>query len=221
MSLVLVLASCRPDPEDRELELLPDMYRNPAVKAQEEYDFFRGNIGSVVPPAGAIPVDFTPYPYGITEGELAGEELVNPLPMSREVLEIGRKYYNIHCTVCHGPVGGGDGLATIAKRENGMPIPPALYTQKIRDWKDGQLYHTITLGQGQMPAYAARIEPVHRWAIVHYVRALGEAANPTEQDIEAVERLGWDAKQMDSPLRDQNPEEMLKKQSIFRLDYQP
>lgn len=220
---LLAFTGCDRSDEQRELQFFPDMYRNPAVKAQEEYTFFRTGLGSLVPPEGTLPRGFTPYPYDITEGALAGEELKNPLPMTREVLETGQKYYNIHCIVCHGAVGAGDGLSTVIHRENGMPVPPSLYSEKIRnEWKDGQLYHTITAGQGQMPAYGARIDPMHRWAIVNYMRALGEASAPSEEDLSTVERLGWNAKEMDSPIIEGSPDELPKKmgekQSVFRLD---
>ena len=207
LALLLLVTGCKPNPERRELEYMPDMYQNQAVKPQEEVDFFKDGAGMRTPPDGAIPRGFTPYPYKITEGARANEELINPLPRTKEVLAIGRKYYNIHCIVCHGPVGSGDGLATLANRENGMPIPPQLYTDKIRkEWKDGQLYHTITLGQGQMPAYANRVEPIHRWAIVHYIRALGEAAAPSPEDLKSAETQGLVAKDEDTKISPLVPE---------------
>ena len=55
-------------------------------------------------------------------------------------------------------------------------MPPKLYSEKIRnEWSDGRIFHVITVGQGNMPAYAARIESDKRWAIIHYVRSLGDA----------------------------------------------
>lgn len=203
IAFAAVFASgCKPNPERRELEFMPDMYRNPALKAQQEYAFLSGGSAMLVPPEGTIPRGFSPYPFTVVEGAKAGEALRNPLPMNRETLEIGRKYYNIHCALCHGVVGSGDGSVTLVHREAGMPIPPELYSDKIRnDWKDGELYHTISVGQGQMPGYASRIDPMHRWAIVHYVRALGEAANPTERDLELMERRGLDPRVEDDPYR--------------------
>lgn len=215
--VLLATAACGPDPEQRELQYFPDMYRNPAVKPQEEYPFFKVGSAMLAPPEGTLPQgDFTPYPYELPEGERAGEELVNPLPRTREVLLTGQKYYNIHCAVCHGKVGAGDGLATRVHREQGMPIPPSLYTEKISDWKDGQIYHTIMVGQGQMPGYAARIAEEHRWAIVHYVRALGIAGNPTEDQLETADRLGWDAATRDPKPRSR--EEIMNLQSVFTLN---
>ncbi len=217
-----LLAACSPDPEGREFEFMPDMYRNPAVKAQEYHEFFKNGNSNLMPPANTVPIGFEPYPYSIVEGEKAGEELENPLPLTRKNIELGQKYYNIHCIVCHGEVGAGDGLATLANRPNGMPIPAELYSEKImNEWKDGQLYHTITLGQGQMPGYANRISQEHRWAIVHYIRALGIAANPSEIDLEVVEARGLDAKEEDkknSTLRESKPEVMNEKLSVYRID---
>lgn len=199
----LVLLGCSPNPERRELQYMPDMYINPALKAQEESLFFRNGSSMQTPPLGTVPRNFVEYPYGILEAERAGAELQNPLPRTQQVFETGRKYYSIHCATCHGHVGAGDGGVTLANREAGFPIPPPLYSDAIRnEYKDGRLYHIITMGQGQMPGYAPRINPEHRWAIVHYIRALGEAAHPTEEDVQAVERLGWDAPTLDNPYTD-------------------
>lgn len=203
---LLSLAGCKPNPNNREREYLPDMYRNQAVKAQESVPFFRTGSSMLMPPAGTVARNFEPYRYKIIEGAIADKELKNPLPRTHEVLELGRKYYNINCAVCHGKVGAGDGMVTQVHREAGMPIPPSLYTEKIRkEWHDGQIYHTITLGQGNMPAYGARIEPSVRWAIVHYVRALGEAASPTPEDVEAAKSQNLNAAILDA----ENPYTML------------
>lgn len=197
-----VLAGCAPDPERRERQFMPEMYVNPALKAQEQYEFLRASQAMLTPPEGTIPRGFNPYPFTVVEAEKAGQALRNPLPPTRDVLEIGRKYYNIHCALCHGVVGSGDGLVTQAHREAGMPIPPELYSDSIRDeWADGKLYHVITKGQGQMPGYANRIDSMHRWAIVHYIRALGEAAHPSERDLEIMQRRGLDPRTEDDPYK--------------------
>jgi hypothetical protein len=84
-----------------------------------------------------------------------------------------------------------------------MPIPPSLFSDKIRnEWTDGLVFHTIKMGQGQMPAYNTRMTDEQKWAVVHYVRALGRAAHPSEADLAAVERLGWTNTQaLDDPYR--------------------
>jgi hypothetical protein len=197
----VLLAGCGPDPNDRELQYMPDMYENPAVKPQEGYAFFADGSGMRQPPANTLPRNFTPYPFAVADREKA-KVLENPLPRTEEVYMTGMKYFNIHCRPCHGVVGSGDGLVTLAHREQGFPVPPSLYSEKIRnEWADGEIFHVISKGQGQMPAYGPRIDEMDRWAIVHYVRALGVAANPTEEDLKAVEKLRWDAKEQDDPYR--------------------
>lgn len=203
-AVALGLSGCERDPERREIQYMPDMYFNQAVKSQEPNAFFADGSGMRTPPAGTISRTARYYPYSIIEGEKAGKELVNPIPVSAETLATGRKYYNIHCKVCHGVVGSGDGMVTLANREKGMPIPPQLYSEKIRtEWADGQIFHTIKMGQGQMPAYDGRMTDEQKWAVVHYVRALGMAAAPSEEDIQAAEKLGWtDPKKLDNPYRE-------------------
>jgi mono/diheme cytochrome c family protein len=39
--------------------------------------------------------------------------------------------------------------------------------------KDGQLFHIITFGQGNMPSYAAQVDRDDRWKVVRFVRGLG------------------------------------------------
>jgi len=196
--LLFLVAGCKPSDEQRELEFMPDMYRNPAVGAQEEYDYFEMGSAMIPPPEGTVPVGFEPYPYEVTEGALA-DSMENPLPLTRENLELGEKYYTIHCRTCHGVTGIGDGLVTQVHRTNGMPVPPSLYTDKLREWGDGQLYHTIVMGQGQMPGYGARISEKNRWAIVHYIRALQVAADPPEELLEEVREEEINIKEEDNP----------------------
>lgn len=208
-------AACSKDNEGREFEYMPDMYQNPAVRPQEASAFFRDGAGMRTPPAGSLARNAHPYPFGVIEREKA-RVFKNPLEPTRENFDRGQKYFNIHCRICHGVTGAGDGLATLSHREKGFPIPPQLFTDKIRkEWADGEIFHVITKGQGQMPAYGPRIDEKDRWAIVLYVRALGEAANPTEQDLKTVEALkkseptSWDPQQMDDPYRTLNTRNQL------------
>ena len=39
-----------------------------------------------------------------------------------------------------------------------------------------------------MPSYASQIEPETRWAVIHYMRALQKAQNPSEDDIKAYKK---------------------------------
>lgn len=172
---LLFLSSCGGEHQTPTFEYMPDMMDTKMVKAQEE------KMRQPVP--GTIPQGFSPYAYKLGEGPAAGRELHNPLPKSRETYLAGRNAFNTYCAVCHGKEGLGNG-SIVPK----FPQPPSLVSEKIVDWKDGEIFHTITLGQNLMPAYASQITKEERWAIAHYVRALQRAAHPTEKDVELLKR---------------------------------
>jgi mono/diheme cytochrome c family protein len=189
LGVILALVSCSRDRETRELQYMPDMYVSPAMKPQEADP--DSNIQSVMrePVPGTIPREgIIPYQIEVADTTSANQ-LVNPLPVERDVLEVGQEYYNIFCSVCHGKAGAGDG-PVIPK----MTKPPFLYSEKVNNWPDGRIYHTITHGQGNMPSYKASVDPLTRWAIIHYVRVLQRAQNPTEEDLREMEKLSLKAK---------------------------
>jgi hypothetical protein len=42
--------------------------------------------------------------------------------------------------------------------------------------KDGQLFHVVTYGQGNMPAHAAQLSQDDRWQVILHLRSLQQAA---------------------------------------------
>ena len=179
--IALFMGSCIRDRQQREWQYMPDMYRSPALKAQEDNPDSSGFSYMRQPVVGTVPLDFVPYTIEPAD-TLAAAALENPLPLNEEVMAVGKKYFNIYCIVCHGAKGKGDGYI-IPK----MPPPPPLYSEKVSNWSDGRIFHTITNGQGNMPSYKSSIDQDTRWAIIHYVRALQRAANPTAEDVASFE----------------------------------
>lgn len=170
-SLTLLLAACdvglpagrAPHREGNRL----DMIDQPKLKPMRG-DVFGGRpTGVMEPPAGAVAVGETPYPYAQNEGARAGAELVNPLPPTPDVLAHGRFVYENVCITCHGPRGAGDGYVTAL-----FPKPPSLMTQKVRDWPDGELFHRPMRGQNSMPSHARQIDARDAWSVVRYIRQM-------------------------------------------------
>ena len=177
-----VVTGCIRSRSEREMQYMPDMYVSPAVKAQEADA--AGNSLMRVPPAGTVPVGEVPYQSLVPQADtLSAMALVNPLPVSEEVLAVGKKYFDIYCIVCHGPRGAGDGYI-VPK----LPPPPPLYSEKVRTWNDGRIFHVISWGQGNMPSYASSIDPATRWSIIHYLRAVQRAAAPSAEDMKLFEQ---------------------------------
>jgi mono/diheme cytochrome c family protein len=158
---------------------MPDMSQSYAFKAQEELLDKNGNAtGKSVmrmPVKGTVPRGFDPYTIKDLE---EAKSLENPVKMTKESLTLGRTAYNINCFPCHGKFGDGDGpvikLATYNQR---MPQPPSIHSNKVSKWTDGQIFHVMAVGQGNMPSYASRMDKNTRWAVVHYVRAIQAARN--------------------------------------------
>jgi mono/diheme cytochrome c family protein len=129
---------------------------------------------------GTVPVDYTPYRYGVGDSLQAQQDLQNPLPRTEATLARGRTVYGTTCVVCHGPEGDGKGYIVPP-----FPTPPTLHSDRVREWPDGRIFHVITRGQNLMPGYASQILPEDRWAAIHYVRALQRSHRPLPEDLPA------------------------------------
>ncbi len=171
--LAATLAGCKHSQPN--FVFMPDMYYSPALKAQEE--------GAMrTPVKGTVPRGFQPYDFSAENNEELGRRLINPVARTKAALLRGQTQYNTYCIVCHGAYGEGDG-SVVPK----MPRPPTLQSEKVQKWPDGRIFHVITAGQNVMPSYASQISQEDRWAIVHYVRALQRAKNPTASDLKRAE----------------------------------
>jgi mono/diheme cytochrome c family protein len=176
--LALVLATGCSTKSKPTYEYMPDMSYGPRVSAQHEDPLRPGEPVMRPPVEGTVPRNFTPYRYAAGDSLLAQAELTNPLPRSAEVLARGQRIYMNYCVVCHGEKGDGQGYI-VPK----FPMPPSLFSAKVRGWNDARIFHVITRGQNLMPSYASQILPEDRWAAIHYVRVLQRAANPEPQDV--------------------------------------
>lgn len=169
------LSGCGPSKNEPNVELIQDMMESPALKSQEYDETAPNHAAMRVPPEGTQPQGFVPYKYGTDAVAAAANQ--NPLAgnFSEEVLKTGVKYYTVHCAVCHGAQGEGGEKLSIA--ETMALKPPAMVSDKIKGWKDGQIYHVITMGQGVMGPYASHIPQKYRWQVVNYIRHLQGKGN--------------------------------------------
>ncbi len=170
-----------------ELNPIQGMHASPAYKDQElriDYDAKAGEwvkSGMQTPPPETIPDDYRPYRY--KDNPEGAKQLKNPVAMTSESLRYGKLMYETNCIVCHGPQGYGNGYVVGSEK---YPQPPALTSQRVRNWEDGEIYHVITHGQGRMWSYKNNLYPLERWAVINYVRALQRADYPEPQDLDRV-----------------------------------
>jgi len=112
------------------------------------------------------------------EGTVAREQPLEaprqPEKITQALLTRGRQRYDIYCAPCHGLVGEGNGIVP----SRGFLAPPSYHTERLRAATDQRFYDVITQGSGAMYSYSDRLEPLDRWAVVAYIRALQLSQNP-------------------------------------------
>ena len=157
-----------------------DMYDQPKAKPLSANSFFKdGTSARQIPPHTVARGDArsdSAFSTGLTNGLLVTQL---PMQLTPDLLARGRERYDIHCAVCHGRTGAGNG--EIVRR--GFPAPPTYHTNRLRNAPIGHFYNVITNGYGVMYPYASRVEPMDRWAIAAYVRALQLSHNARPEDV--------------------------------------
>jgi len=145
--------------------------------------FYTGELG---PAQGGSAMDSSGGGVSLPVGRtaLAEKPYVKTFPfsVSREVLQRGQERFTIYCSVCHGPLGYGDGKVV----ERGFTQPPSYHTDRLRAAPVGYFFDAITRGYGSMPDYAAQVSPQDRWAVVAYLRALQLSQYAPLKDLERL-----------------------------------
>jgi mono/diheme cytochrome c family protein len=153
----------------------------PKANRYKESHFYEDGLSMRAAPEGTVPRErITLNPRLTTGHELDGpiqpnaEPLPNyvtavPLPISRKLLDLGRKRFDITCATCHGPLGDGN---SIVATQMALRPPPSLVQDKYIAKPAGYIYEVISKGFGLMASYAAELTVEERWAVVAYLRAL-------------------------------------------------
>ncbi|MGI9456189.1 MAG: quinol:electron acceptor oxidoreductase subunit ActD [Aeoliella sp.] len=122
-------------------------------------------------------------------------EFPQEIEISGVTMKRGRERFGIHCAVCHGLSGDGDGLVAQralqlqnADQAPAWKPPTSFHAETIRDQPVGKIYHTATKGKGGMAGYEEHISLEDRWAIVLYVKALQRTRNAQLDDLTTEEK---------------------------------
>lgn len=145
-----------------------DMVQQARYDEYERNPLFPDRMAMQHPPEGTVSQD---WPQ-----DLAARQ--RP-PLTRALIARGRERFGIFCTPCHAADGSGNGMIPA----RGYPHPPDLRSARLRAAPASHIYDVIADGYGVMYAYADRVPPRDRWAIVAYVRVLQQA--PTATSAEA------------------------------------
>jgi len=174
------------------IEVFPDMDRQAKYKPQAGSRFFADGRADRPLPAGTVPfgreagradptflrADDFRYEGKLADGSF-GRGFPAQIEVSREFIGRGQGRYQIYCAPCHGALGDGNGIT----KSYGMLTTPTYHDDRLRGMAEGEIFNTITHGKNTMLAYADKLAPDDRWAVVAYVRALQRAAHGTISDV--------------------------------------
>jgi mono/diheme cytochrome c family protein len=108
------------------------------------------------------------------EYDKAGALLKNPIEFTDAAKAEGKRLYEIHCKVCHGEKGEGNGQ--IVELPDGGDGPytarPPAYSSRLKEIKDGNMFYSISYGKGMMGGYGYQLSVTERWQIIHYIKSL-------------------------------------------------
>lgn len=130
-------------------------------------------------PAQSIPVEGAAYIQGAGAPE-------NPVPADETSIVRGAQLFSIHCQMCHGETGEGNGTisAFLVKKK-----PANLSSELVQSKSDGSLFLIISNGifnpnntlfpgvefSGQMPPLNENLTVRERWDVVNFLRTLKAA----------------------------------------------
>jgi hypothetical protein len=187
----------------------------PRANRYKESAFYSDGLSMHAPPEGTVPRERITGNAALTTGRLPdgpiqpnGEPLPVyvssiPLPLTRELLALGRKRFDITCATCHGPLGDG---VSIVGTQMALRPPPSLIDKKYVEKPAGYIFEVATKGFGMMASYAAELDVQERWAVVAYLRALQLAPTASVGDVPPARRSELEAP-AHAPEHEGQPEE--------------
>jgi len=190
-AIFVLLGGCRGQISEKPpIHGVRNMFFQPKYTAQAADPFFADGRAQREPVAGTVARDALLGNPEIATGKKADGQYVwlNPVPVTKELLERGQQRFDIYCAVCHDRSGAGKGI--VLQRSIGFPPPPNYTEDRIMKMPDGEIFNDITNGVRTMPAYRYQIPVSDRWAIVAYVRALQRSQHTRIDDLPIEQRNG-------------------------------
>ena len=159
--------------------LFDPMERQPKFKAFAANPQFEDGRAMRQPPEGTVPRERQTLRPEITAGRDRSGQIVTsiPVPVTKDLMLLGRTKFEVHCAICHGLAG--DGVSLVATQMSLRP-PPNLH--QIRNPGPGHVFQVVSEGFGLMPSYAVELTPHERWAVVAYLEALRRSQAGTLAD---------------------------------------
>jgi hypothetical protein len=92
---------------------------------------------------------------------------LSTFPFTDETRREGEKLYTVNCHSCHGDPGRNNFLAL-------QPPPGDPATDKIQRNSDGEIFHKVSVGRGQMPSFRSVLSTDDIWKVISYLRSFNK-----------------------------------------------
>ena len=184
--LVTTFISCR-DKREPGRVYMPDMAYSRAYEAYAANNLKQNGINYINYPvegtvrrgdlfAYTIPNDSNGYKMAVT--------VKNPLPAldSNQMLE-AQRLYNINCAICHGENMDAQGPLAVSGKVGGIAN---LKLDQFIKQPEGQMFHVVTYGKGNMGSYAAQLDRKQRWMVVQYVKSEQVKGSAAAKDSSSI-----------------------------------
>ncbi|MGC9341315.1 MAG: c-type cytochrome [Bacteroidales bacterium] len=170
LAIIIVSGSCDHRRNKPGWDYFPDMFYSEAYESYTPNPNFEDGKTMQKPVEGTVPRGFVPFEYTIDPEDRirAGEELENPFSRDKAVIDRGKEVYEAFCLNCHGSEGKGQGYLYTSGLY--LALPRSLVGEVAQELKDGEIYHSITVGYGSMGPHASLVRPDDRWKVVNYIR---------------------------------------------------
>jgi mono/diheme cytochrome c family protein len=117
-----------------------------------------------LPAAGSVPL-FRPAYHDVPA------DMTNPVPPDAVSLQRGGVLYSVHCSVCHGPQGRGNG-PVVTYWQSDRRQPANLTEDRFDLYPDSLFYGIVTQGIGGMPPLRENMNERQYWDVINYARSL-------------------------------------------------
>ena len=194
--IILIIRARYVATDNPPIHVVPDMDFQWKNKAQSSSAFFGDGRAMRLPVEGTVAVgdtidanllDYTQGANPVTDPNTGQSYRTDfPVPITKELLDLGEEKWATYCMPCHGVTGHGDGpVHQNQAGQAGWIAPASLHDELRLSISHGQMYSAIVNGvnNGNMAAYAAQLNPEERWAVVAYIRALQKSQNATTEDL--------------------------------------
>jgi len=140
-----------------------DVFKLEWISFMEIQESYKPMEHPLPPPALSIPIE---GPVAIANAGVPE----NPVPADEVSLARGAELFQIHCQMCHGNAGTGNGAIAAFLQ---VKKPADLTGEAVQSKPDGALFLTISNGMpGTMPALNENLIVRERWDVVNFIRTL-------------------------------------------------